>query len=608
MNQEVRLVVGDSSKSARRAEAGRLERPSSAGTWDFQRGIEIALAGGLYFFVGGLGLLFGQPQAPLVFPPAGIAVAAPLIFGFRIWPGVFLGAWFLGLTTGNDPLTISAVAVGNTLEGLVAAWLINRYAGGARFYKRPLDIVRFVFLAGVLTPLLSPPFGLANISWRSLVFWTHDSSTLAVWWLGELASALVLTPLLVLWAANWRVRWGRARTAEFAVLLLLLTAVSAAVFTNLAPAWAQSYLLPYLCLPFPLWAALRFGPGATMIATCAQALVALWGTHRGFGLFAWTVPDKALMAYEGFTAFNSFMGLIVAAVVQQREEAQRALQRANDGLDLEVHQCTKDLRAEIDVRKQTEASLAKARDELEQRVQDRTAELTQVNQRLKNENGQRRRAEEALSRVLQRLIDAQETERCRISRELHDEMGQNLNALKLGLNAARDDGLRLGLALPSLPQLEMLTARLLQNVHRLAWELRPPALDDLGLAPALQRYTEQWSAQSGIAVDFHDLAPQSQRLPAPIETALYRVTQEALTNVVKHAKARRVSVLLDRQSECVSLIVEDDGQGFTGGEILESPTPNGKMGLVGIRERVASAGGNLQIESTLGAGTGRWTR
>jgi len=382
-----------------------------------QRALAIALVAVLYFFLGYLGLLYRQPEAALVFPPAGIAVAAPLIFGFRVWPGVFLGAWFLGLTAGNDPLTVTVVAMGETLEGLGAAWLINRYAGGARFYERPGHIIRFVLLAGVLSPLLCPPFGIASTSVRSLAFWVHEPLTLAVWWLGEMTSVLVLTPLLVLMGANWRAGWKAARAAEFVVLLLLLTAVSVAVFTDLPPVWAQSYLLPYLCLPFPLWAALRFGPRATTIATGAQALVALWGTLRGYGLFAWSAPDKALMAYQGFTAFNAVMGLIVAAVVQQREEARRDLECVNADLELKVGQRTQELSAEIEVRKEAEAGLAKARDELELRVQDRTAELTQANQSLGIENGQRRRAEEALSRVLQRLIDAQETERCRISRE-----------------------------------------------------------------------------------------------------------------------------------------------------------------------------------------------
>jgi len=187
-------------------------------------------------------------------------------------------------------------------------------------------------------------------------------------------------------------------------------------------------------------------------------------------------------------------------------------------------------------------------------------------------------------------------------------MGQNLNALKLGLKMVRNGEVRPSLAPTSLSQLEELTDRLLDNVHRLAWELRSPALDDLGLAPALQRYCEQWSARTGILVDFQDLALQSARLPAAIETALYRVTQEALTNVVKHAKASRVSLLLNRRPDYVSLIVEDDGRGFDESEILEPPSPDGRMGLVGMRERVASAGGTLQIESSVGAGTALYVR
>ena len=566
--------------------------------------VENALVGTVYFFLGALGFFFGNDHIlQLVFPPAGIAVAAPLIFGFRVWPGIFLGAWFLGLAAGNETLIVTVVAVGNTLEGLGAAWLVNRYAGGVRFFQTPRHIVKFVLLAGVLSPLLSPPFGIASSSLRSLAFWAHNPSSVAVWWLGEMTSVLVLTPLLVQFAVRGRACWNRARCAEFALLLLLLATVSVVVFADLPPSWAQGYLLPYLCLPFPLWAALRFGLRATAITIWVQALVALWGTLHGYGLFAWSMPDKALMAYQGFTSFNSVMGLLVAAVVQQREDARGALQVANDELDARVQHCTLDLRDEIEVRKQAEAKLAKAHGELELRVADRTTELVEVNRRLEVENRRRSSTEAALSRVLHRLIDSQETERCRISRELHDEMGQNLNALKLGLKVLGngDQGLRPPLA--SLVQLEDLADRLIQNVHRMAWELRPPALDDFGLAPALERYSEEWSKRTGIPVDFREVMGQSSRLPARIETTLYRVTQEALTNVAKHAKATRVSVLLQSQPECVSLIVEDNGQGFDGGEPLERPNSSGKLGLVGMQERVSAVGGKLQIESAVNAGT-----
>ena len=137
----------------------------------------------------------------------------------------------------------------------------------------------------------------------------------------------------------------------------------------------------------------------------------------------------------------------------------------------------------------------------------------------------------------------------------------------------------------------------LQDVRRLAVELRPKALDDFGLVPALERLTQTFAEQTGLAVDFEP-ALAGERLPAEVETALYRIVQESLTNVVKHARARRVSVLLMRKDRAVVAVVEDDGRGFD----PQAPRDGG-FGLVGMRERVALLDGRLQVESREGAGT-----
>ena len=139
----------------------------------------------------------------------------------------------------------------------------------------------------------------------------------------------------------------------------------------------------------------------------------------------------------------------------------------------------------------------------------------------------------------------------------------------------------------------------LQNVRRLAVELRPTALDDFGLVPALERLTETFAEQTGIAVDFQS-ALREDRLPTEVETALYRIVQEALTNVVKHAGATRVSVLLTQKLGSLTAVVEDDGRGFEAG----GGGGNGPgLGLIGMRERVGLLNGRIAIESTEGAGT-----
>lgn len=206
-------------------------------------------------------------------------------------------------------------------------------------------------------------------------------------------------------------------------------------------------------------------------------------------------------------------------------------------------------------RKRAEAGLRAAHDQLEVRVRERTAELAQANETLK--------AEEAERRDLQgRLATAQEDERRRIARELHDEMGQHLAALGLGLQIVKDLTPDPSPARERLNPLQALTDLIGREIHHLALELRPTALDDLGLKAALANYAEGWAERTGVRIDFHATGLETDRLPAPIETALYRVVQESLTNVLKHSAAQRVSVILQRLSGQVSAVIEDDGRGF----------------------------------------------
>jgi signal transduction histidine kinase len=154
-----------------------------------------------------------------------------------------------------------------------------------------------------------------------------------------------------------------------------------------------------------------------------------------------------------------------------------------------------------------------------------------------------------------------------------------------------------------LSKLEGLADSLMRDVHRLAWELRPAALDDFGLELALRRYAEEWAALSGVAVDFDSQGVTSRRLAREVETTLYRIAREALTNVFRHAEAKRVSILLQRRAGHVSLIVEDDGRGFDAAAMLRAPANQGKLGLLGMQERATLGGGSAQIESSPGAGT-----
>jgi signal transduction histidine kinase len=246
-------------------------------------------------------------------------------------------------------------------------------------------------------------------------------------------------------------------------------------------------------------------------------------------------------------------------------------------------------------RKRMEEALQEAQAGLEKKVAERTAELSEANRALQAEIAQRQR-------VLRRLAGAEETERRRIARELHDRLGQDLTGLKLGLQLARKQGSLTAAVQKSFGKLEQLADGLMRDVHRLAWELHPAVLDDLGLEAALRRYAGEWSENNGVPVDFHSDGGETPRLPLELETTLYRIAQEALTNVSRHAQARRVSVLLARRADHVSLIVEDDGRGFDADAASNPPAARGRLGLLGMKERVTLAGGTIEIESTPGAG------
>ncbi len=254
-------------------------------------------------------------------------------------------------------------------------------------------------------------------------------------------------------------------------------------------------------------------------------------------------------------------------------------------------------------RQEAEQALRNAYDDLEQRVEERTRELSRVNQNLHTEVIQHRESETSRLHLLRRLVTAQEEERRRISRELHDQTGQQLAALLLGLKTLDNSATGNGLASlhQRVLQLQKLAEQLVDDTHHLAWELRPVALDDLGLEMAISNSVEKWSERHSIAVDFHS-SLEKQRLPSAVETAVFRIVQEALTNVFKHAQANRVSVMLEYRYDELLVIVEDNGCGFQP-EVPPTVKERGGLGLIGIHERVALVGGKFNIESEPGSGT-----
>jgi PAS domain S-box-containing protein len=212
----------------------------------------------------------------------------------------------------------------------------------------------------------------------------------------------------------------------------------------------------------------------------------------------------------------------------------------------------------------------------------------------------KREAEHARTELLAHLVFVQEDERRRIARDMHDQFGEQLTTLSLRIALLRDVcGERPDLA-SHVAALSDIAQRLDRDVDELVWQLRPTALDDLGLRAALANYIQEWAERSNVAAELHTTGLLDDRLAPEVETALYRIAQEALTNVAKHSRARRVEVILERRPDCVLLIVEDDGVGFSD---TDGDKERRGYGLVGMQERAALVGASLQIESTPGKGT-----
>ena len=208
-------------------------------------------------------------------------------------------------------------------------------------------------------------------------------------------------------------------------------------------------------------------------------------------------------------------------------------------------------------------------------------------------------AEAKLSEVLRSVVDREEEERRRIARELHDSLGQYLAVLNIrletfGRSVPDASPLNAGLA-----DLKALTATIGNEVGRLAWEMRPTALDDIGLEPAVRQILEEWGQRSGMQFDVH-FDTKGRRLPPGVETTLYRVLQEGITNIAKHAHAGRVGVIVKASADHVVMIIEDDGVGFDQAALARASS---RLGLLGMRERLAAIRGGLQIESRPGEGT-----
>ena len=277
----------------------------------------------------GLRLAFVHPSSTAVWPPTGIVLAAFLLFGLRIWPGAFLGAFLVNLTTAGTVWTSLGIATGNTLEGLVGACLVLRFANGKKCFESAQNTFKFAIYAGLLSTMVAATVGFGSLWMGGFARLSEFRPIWLTWWLGDGVGDVVVAPFLILWFLHPRIRWGWAQLVEIFALIACLTFVSEIVFDQFSFAAARNYPLEYLCIPFLIWAAFRFTQREAATVTLLLSAAAIWGTLQGFGPFAVGTKNESLMLLQSFMGIVAVMTIALAALSSERKAIeQRALNLA----------------------------------------------------------------------------------------------------------------------------------------------------------------------------------------------------------------------------------------------------------------------------------------
>ncbi len=278
----------------------------------------------VYFVAGKLGLqlAYVHASATAVWPCTGIAIAAILLFGYRVWPGILIGAFFVNVTTAGSVATSIVVAGGDTLEALAACYLVSRFAGGKEAFARAQHIFKFALLAGMAATTISATVGVITLAASGFADWAQFWSIWCTWWLGDAVGAITVTPLVLLWWENPQLKWTREQATELAVLFLGLFATGWMVFGKPFHAELKNYPLEYLFIPFLIWAAYRFGRRMAAAALCGLSILAAWGTLQGYGPFARESQNTSLLLMQAFMGIMAITMLALAAEVTEHKRAE----------------------------------------------------------------------------------------------------------------------------------------------------------------------------------------------------------------------------------------------------------------------------------------------
>jgi PAS domain S-box-containing protein len=598
-------------------------------------------------------LMINAPQTlwPL-WPGCAILVAVLLLLPRKIWP-ILIPAGLVGfvlydLQVGVSIRSIAWLILADILEILAAAWGVSYSLNGLPRLNSLKALAKYSFFTVILAPLIVSSIGIYGLNGDRWISWRIS-------FVSEGLAFLTVTPAVLGWVGQARrgVRASRAYYLEGAVLVVGLISLGSVMFMARGSSYPPALL--YSLVPFLLWSALRFGTAGVGTSATIVALLSIWGALHGRGPFTETDPINRVMSLQLFLLFTAAPFMVLATLVEERKQKEGELREAEERLRLAVHagrvyafewdtatdvivrsgECRDILNWVNDPMRETGRQFA-ARVLPDDRELYAATEIGltaenptyQTSYRMLHPDGsviwleesghaffdghgrmrrtigmvanvtERKLAEETISSVSRKLIEAQEQERSRIGRELHDDIGQRLALLAFQLQQLQEDTLILPEVRSRMGEFLKQISEIATDIQSLSHELHSATLQYLGIAGAMRGFCQEFARQQKVEIDFkaHDLPSP---LSPDISLCLFRVLQEALHNSAKHSRVRQFEVCLWGTSDEIHLTVKDSGAGFDREEAKKSRG----LGLISMEERLKLVKGTLSINSQPKRGT-----